>query len=81
MALFHIISQKCSLCDSLSKLLKWFRSAEQIIGLIGPGTLRNFVKSPAPHAISKPEKKLEKLLINNWVHFKQTLLDCALDDQ
>ena len=32
---FKIISQKCSLGDALSKLLKWFCSAEQIIQLIG----------------------------------------------
>ena len=28
---FKIISQKCSLVDPLPKLLKWFRSAEEIL--------------------------------------------------
>ena len=61
---FKIISQKCSLDDSLLKLLKWFRSAEQ--------------NWPSKWKIEKPFKP--HFLLGQWADFKIISQECSLDD-
>ena len=61
---FKIISQKCSLDDSLLKLLKWFGSAEQ--------------NGRQSKKIEKPFKR--HLLPGQWADFKIISQKCSLDD-
>ena len=61
---FKIISQKCSLDDSLLKLLKWFRSG--------------WTKWPSKRKIEKPFKP--HFLLGQWADFKIISQEYSLDD-